>query len=154
MISIFFTSIAQQLFLIIVGLSFLQIVSFRNRLTIASNLPYAWGIGVVFLYIFGFIFVRFALAPQSWHWVVLSLGLIVTLFAGYFYVKSENEKITTVPWQLKWYDWALIILIIIKLILLLYCNIVNPVVDSDASNNYRHVGLAKYIAKVRRYTYY
>ncbi len=146
MISVFFTSIAQQLFLILVGLSFLQIVSSRNRLPFASNLPYAWGIGVVFLYISGFILVRFELAPQSWHWMVLILGLTVILSAGYLYVKSENQKMPAWRWQLKWYDWALIILIMIKLILVLYCNIINPVVDSDASNNYRHVGLAKYIA--------
>ena len=146
MISVFFISLAQQLFLILVGLSLLQLVSYQNRLPIASNLPYAWGIGVVFLYISGFILVRFELAPQSWHWIVLISGSLIVLFAGYFYSGSDKMKMPTRQWQLKWYDWVLISLILIKLVLVLYCNLVNPVVDSDACNNYRHIGLAKYIA--------
>jgi hypothetical protein len=146
MTSVFLISLSQQLFLVIVGLSLLQLVFYQNRLAITSNLPYAWGIGVVFLYIVGFILVRFALAPKSWHWIVLTIGIMIILFAGYFYLASEKTDIATWQWQLKWYDWLLFFLILIKLTLVLYSNLVNPVVDSDATNNYRHIGLAKYIA--------
>ena len=145
MTALLITNILSQVFLIFVGFSFIQLINIKNRISLLYDLPYAWGVGVIFLYLAAFPFVRFELSPNNWHLYILLIGLGIISIAGYSYSKATPSITTKIDWQPRWYDWLLIFVIVIKLLLLIYVNLVNPVVDSDATGNYRHVGLAKYI---------
>lgn len=145
MTALLITNILSQVFLIFIGFSLLQLINIKNRISLLYDLPYAWGVGVVFLYIVAFPLIRFELSPNNWFLYILLIGLVVISMAGYLYSKANASITIKINWQLKWYDWLLIFVIVIKLLLLIYGNLVNPVVDSDATNNSRLVGLAKYI---------
>lgn len=145
MLAVLALNLSVQMFLIFVGFSLLQMTNTKNKVSLFYDLPYAFGVGIVFLYIAAYPLVRFDLSPDYWHWYILLFGAAIIIFAGYFYVKADTNKVISAKWQLRWFDWLLILLIIIKLALVIFGNLLNPVVDSDAVDAYRHVGLAKYI---------
>lgn len=145
MINLIILNLFQQLFLVLVGLSLLQLVNIKKRVSLFYDFPYAWGVGVVFLYLVAFPLIRFELAPVNWYWIVFIFGLIIFTIFIYFYKKLPKLNSIKLDIRYKWYDFILLGLILIKIFLLVYVNLVNPVVDSDASDNYRHIGLAKYI---------
>lgn len=130
------------LFLIMTGFAIMQLILKENRISLLQYLPFSFPVGVIFVYIISYLPVHLNLMPESWHWFSLSLGLLVIIFGCYYYLKQPKLALS---WDLKFYfyDYFLVALILVKVFILIYINMVNPVVDSDATNPYRHVGLAK-----------
>jgi hypothetical protein len=142
MINVLILNILPILFLIVCGFSILQIVNNKVRISLIYDLPYSFIVGIVFLYIIAFPLVRFDMLIGAWHLIIYCIGFIGFIYAIYIYknAKSNNHKNLGFNW---WY--LLLSIVVIFLCVILYINIINPVVDSDAVSNYRHIGLAKYI---------
>ncbi|MBW1792118.1 MAG: hypothetical protein JRJ14_07650, partial [Deltaproteobacteria bacterium] len=68
-----------QVLLILAGLSLLQLISYRKKIQITYCIPYAWGIGLLFLYASGNIFFRLGLLVRSWHFIVFAIILLLML---------------------------------------------------------------------------
>jgi hypothetical protein len=143
MITLLGINLTQILFLVLVGFAILQIIDFKNKISFFKNLPYTFGTGIVFLYIFAFPLVRYDLAVGSWYFYIYVLGIFLIILAGYFYKTANIVKNKSI--YLSTQHWIILFFVVLFIALISYINITNPVVDSDASNNYRHIGIAKYI---------
>lgn len=128
------------------GLGMMQLLS-RRRLPLGAAAPFAWGVGIVFLFLAGGTAVRFGMGPGRWHGVVLGLMAVMGVagWARRFRLPVPGDlSLAAASWR--WYDWALLALILSKLGLVAFVNLVHPVVDSDATGLFRQVGLAKFLA--------
>ncbi len=148
MIKVFGIALFSQLLLILGGLGLLQIVSFRERIQWLSWVPFAWGIGVVILYFFGHLLVRTEWMVTGWHMVVSGVLLALTAFGIRCHIQAaRGEPMVIIEHRPHWYDGLLLALILIKVGLVVYVNLVNSVIDSDAAYHIGYVGFAKKIGE-------
>ncbi|MDD5217463.1 MAG: hypothetical protein PHN49_06165 [Candidatus Omnitrophica bacterium] len=146
MLKMFFVSLVTQAVLIMTGLSLLQIFSPRRKIRWLEYLPYAWGLGVVVLYIAGGMFVKMTFLRGAWHIAVLAF--IAPVISAAFRIRKKTQapkEPFLTSGKFAWYEWLVTVLIAAKVISVLYVQMVNPVIDSDATHPDLWMGLAKVI---------
>ena len=150
MVSVLSTTLFTQTLLVLSGLALLQLCSSKERIQVLPLIPYAWGTGVVLLYLGGQIFVKSEWLLQSWH-LVIAGGMAALIVVGAItYLRRRPLKAEAMRVSLKsirWYDALIITLILVKVSLVTYICMVNSVTDSDATNVRGYVALAKKISE-------
>ncbi len=148
MISVLATVLFLQLLLTASGLALLQLVNYGKRIRILPLIPFAWGVGVVLLYLGGKLFVEAEWLLHGWHLAVAS-GMTALTVAGivvYFRGRTCNgEAAPNFPASIHWYDAVIIALLLMKVGVVTYICLINPVIDSDATYMRGYVALAKKI---------
>lgn len=147
MLKIVLLAAASQTVLWGVGWGLLQLSAGRYRLSL-SHVFSAWGMGVLYLYIVGAVLVRIEPLKGWWPWLCLGIAVALTLAA--FLLHRERgpvEKVTQDGSGLPTFGKSYLVflggLIAVKMTMTLWIAMVNPVIDSDAANPFRWVGLAK-----------
>jgi hypothetical protein len=107
-------------------------------------MSYSFFVGIFFLYISAFFLVRLEISPGYWYGYTYIFGSIIIMLALYIHFKTTKHY-NTLHFNFTEFDYLLLFAIILIVVTLGYINIVNPVIDSDATQNYIHVGLAKYL---------
>ncbi|UCG34017.1 MAG: hypothetical protein JSU68_05140, partial [Phycisphaerales bacterium] len=138
-----------QVILLFGGAGSWRLLTGSTRRGIVAGIPYAWGFGVAVLYVTGGVAVRVDGLSGKWHYVVaavcVALGLIALLPGGRPRSGwAETAEPVRPGWR--WYEWLVLALILLKAGTVLCVMLVNPVLDSDAVDPLRWVGLAKVIA--------
>ena len=147
MTKVFFIALFSQALLMLSGLALLQLIRSRERIRILPLIPYAWGVGVILLYLAGGIFVRAEWFLHDWH-VVVACAMAVLIAAGAIvYLQRQPGRYRPPSLSVRWYDALVIALIVVKIGLVAYICMVNSVVDSDATDMRRYVALAKKIGE-------
>lgn len=148
MISVLAVVLSLQLLLTASGLALLQFVNYGERIRILPLIPFAWGAGVVLLYLGGKLFVETEWLPHGWHLAIVS-GMVALTVAGivvYFRGRTCNgEAAPDFSASIHWYDAVIIALILVKVGVVTYICLINPVIDSDATYMRGYVALAKKI---------
>ena len=136
-----------QTMIVLTGLAIMQITLPKKRLNnILYAIPYGWGIGSVVLYLFGYFFVYFEIFCKTWNYVALFFMLCTVCYAAFLYKKGEIVKPQNrANYKLFYYDYILIFLILIKIVLVTYICFTNPVMDSDALHLQGTIPIAKWI---------
>lgn len=133
-----------QYVLIAIGWSLLQLVRKDKRIATLSSLPLAWGIGVLWLYIWGWFLVRIPQLEHAWHWPIVVSAVILGGLAWVRRSRAPQQPNLGDSFQkLSWVEWGLVVLIVSKFIMIVTVMHTQPVIDSDATNPFRWVGLAK-----------
>lgn len=145
-----------QLALVGAGLALLQLLTRSQRIPLLGSLPFAWGTGVMVLYCVGAIAVRMDVLRGSWHFALLALFALLGAWAWRVRARLPREPETveaadaagsaespgsSARWR--WYEWLLLALILLRGSSVLAGVLLDPVIDSDAANLTRWVGLAK-----------
>ncbi len=146
MIKDFGLALSTQLILIITGLGLFQIFLRQKRISLFFYLPYAWGAGLLYLYAAGWVFVRLQALKGVWHYPVLGIALVLSSVALWLRRRAPetHERFWTGK-PLRWYEWTVLLLVFFKITIALFVLLTNPVIDSDAANPLRWVGLSKVI---------
>jgi len=139
-------ALLSQLLLAGFGLGVLQLLS-RRRVGL-SLLPWAWGVGVVALYVVGQVYVRGELLPGRWHPIVAGLmagGFAAGILRWLRLAPPEPAAAPAPRWR--WFDVALAGLIVIKIGMVAYVSTHDPVFDADATLANGYAPLAKQIGE-------
>lgn len=148
MILLFFVpGLLSLLLLVLVGLSLMQFASPDEKLPVLESLPFAWGLGVLFLYIAGGLLVRLALPPNAWPWILVLLG-VLTICCALRMRRASAPPVPqkSLPSSLSVYESILLALLSLKIGLVFIIAVTNPVIDADATGSNLWVGLAKRIS--------
>lgn len=141
-------ALLSQLLLALCGLAVLQLLAGRRRIHWRPLLPYGWGVGVVALYLAGQACVRGGFLPGRWHLVVAGLMVAVIAAGLWRYRRATREApIEATRPRLRWYDAALVLLIVAKLGMVGYVATRDPVFDADATLTSGYAPLAKQIGE-------
>jgi hypothetical protein len=147
MFETFALAFSTQIVLVFTGFSLFQIIFPKNKLRFLTFVPYAWCLGVLFLYLVGGILVRIHFLKGSWHLVVLLIAFLF-VFVGYHIREKAaplKESLQSNRFFFKWYEWIVLALILVKIAIVLWLQMANPVIDSDATLPFLWIGLAKVI---------
>ncbi|MGH7730806.1 MAG: hypothetical protein ACRENJ_06080 [Candidatus Eiseniibacteriota bacterium] len=133
MIEVLARALSSQILLILVGLSTLQLLRGRTRIRWMPLLPYAWGVGVVVLYVLGQALVR-TLRVGPWHLVAAAL-MVAVIAAGVWRfgraARAPDRRSPSAPWR--WYEAVLLVLLAARIGIVAYLNGHDPIIDSDAT---------------------
>jgi hypothetical protein len=141
-VSTFLTAISAQLILLVTGLALFQIVSPMKKISLWPHLPYAWAAGVLYLFVMGGILVRIPIFEGTWHLPIVLLSGVLIGFAFIRRHKAPGKK-TDASFKMSWVGSLFLGLLAFKIAAVFYVLMVNPVIDSDAANPFRWMGLAK-----------
>jgi hypothetical protein len=109
---------------------------------------YGFGLGILLLYIGGGLMVRMPFLFHRWHFVMLLLSILLSSLLALYAWRKRRQKEDRLLFSgvLRAGNApGLIMLLVVLLIasVLLIINVAQPVFDSDATNPFRWVGLAK-----------
>lgn len=146
MFKILTLAFSTQIVLALAGFSLLQMASPKKQISFFSFLPYGWCIGVLFLYLAGGTLIPLPVLKNKWHLMVLLIALWLC-WIGY-QVRKRAEYSKSPPSgkpNFGWFEWILVVLIFIKIFVVFYIQMTNPMIDSDAAQPFLWIGLAKVI---------
>src|SRR5262249_51555294 len=126
------------------GLSMIQLLKGRERIRWLPLLPYAWGVGVVLLYLCAQVLVRTDLLVGSWHLAAAAGMAALSAAGGWRYLRAaptSESPGAELPWR--WYDGVLVALILSRVGLVAWLNGHDPIFDSDATLASGYATLAK-----------
>lgn len=159
MISIVTVALLLQLLLISSGLALLQLVNPGRHIPILPLVPFAWGLGVMLLYLGGSLFVKGEWLLDGWH-LAVAFGMVALTAAGGVVWRrapgggeatpariGPDVSVPRPPVRIRWYDALIIALMLAKVGMVTYSVLVNPIIDSDATGMPGYVGLAKKISE-------
>ena len=129
------------------GLGLLQLVSRRERIQWLPLVPFAWGIGVVVLYLLGHVLVRTECMVTGWHRVVAAALLALAAGGLWCGLRVPRGPSLVVLHRPHGRDALLLALILVKVSLVAYINLVDSVIDADATHPLGYLALAKKVGE-------
>lgn len=110
----------------------------------AAFLGLSWNLGLFALYVAGGILIRFAAFRGTWPWWIGALFFAAAAAAFWFRTtRPRREEHTGNNPMARWLIIACLAILCLKAVLILSLMIRLPIIDSDAANLDRWVGLAK-----------
>ncbi|MFH1154079.1 MAG: hypothetical protein V1793_09685 [Pseudomonadota bacterium] len=137
-------ALASQILMVAAGTALLQVIAFRRKIRIWRILPSAWGMGMGLVYLTGYSCVKTGLGTGTWQMATLILFGIL-MGAGVFCRMGARASEPSAISPMTWYDMLIALVLVTKVLLIAYILVNNPVIDSDATNENRWMGLARFI---------
>jgi len=128
------------------GLALMQLASPGRRLRWLACLPFAWPTGVVVLYAVGYLFVLAGWWSTHWNYAAIAVMLALAAAGAVLWLRAPPQPAAVMP-VIKPRDWVLLALLAAKCAAVIYAALHYPVIDSDATNPYGYVSLAKRIGE-------
>ena len=147
MIEVISLALGSQVLLILGGLGLLQVASRRERIQWLPLVPFAWGIGVVILYLFGHMLVRTEWMVTGWHLAVAATLLALAAGGLWYGLRIPRGPSRVVLARPHGRDALLLALILVKVGLVTYINLVDSVIDADATHPLGYLALAKKVGE-------
>ena len=147
MTSVLLLTLLAHGFLVVLGLSIIQLADRHRRIPVFVCVPFAWGIGGAVVYTVAKLVLSTTFLANDWHGLTTATCVFVVAIGVYFYLKAEGNQLAYVraPIKIQIPHFVLGLLIVAKLAIVAHLAVINPVFDSDATMPYSYTSLSKHL---------